>query len=91
MQRPRPDLKGPWDRLRAAAQLEDVRIHDIRRSFGLEIARKAGLHVASKLLRHSSVKVTEQVYAPLGIDELRDAVEKRADVLPFPDQKKNAR
>ena len=23
--------------------------------------------------------------------ELRDAVEKRADVLPFPDQKKNAR
>lgn len=90
VQRPRPDLKGPWDRLRAAAQLEDVRIHDIRRSFGLEIARKAGLHVASKLLRHSSVKVTEQVYAPLGIDELRDAVEKRADVLPFPDQKRNA-
>ncbi|HQN09271.1 MAG TPA: site-specific integrase [Thermoanaerobaculia bacterium] len=89
-ERPRADLRGPWDRLRQRAQLEDVRIHDIRRSFGLEIARKAGLHVASKLLRHSSVKVTEQVYAPLGIDELRDAVEKRADVLPFPDQKRNA-
>lgn len=90
LQRPRADLKGPWERLRAAAELEDVRIHDLRRSFGLEIARKAGLHIASKLLRHSSVKVTEQVYAPLGIDELREAIERRADVLPFPEQKKSA-
>jgi len=89
-ERPRADLKGPWERLRAAARLEDVRIHDIRRSFGLEVAKSAGLHVASKLLRHSSVKVTEQVYAPLGIEDLRAAVEKRADVLPFPDQKRNA-
>lgn len=87
---PRADLKRPWERLRVEAELGDVRIHDIRRSFGLEVARSAGLHVASKLLRHSSIKVTEAVYAPLGLDELRQAVERRADVLPFPDQKKNA-
>lgn len=88
--RPRADLKKPWERLRTTAVLGDVRIHDIRRSFGLEVAKAAGLHVASKLLRHSSIKVTEAAYAPLGIDDLRAAVEKRADVLHFPDQKKNA-
>ncbi|MCL4810812.1 MAG: site-specific integrase, partial [Thermoanaerobaculia bacterium] len=87
---PRADLKKPWERLRTEAALGDVRIHDIRRSFGLEVAKKAGLHVASKLLRHSSIKVTEAAYAPLGLDELREAVEKRADVLPFPEQKKSA-
>jgi integrase len=90
LQRPKGDLKGPWERLRDEAKLEDVRIHDIRRSFGLEVAKAAGLHVASKLLRHSSIKITEQVYAPLGIEDLRAAVEKRADVLHFPDQKKSA-
>jgi len=87
---PRADLKKPWERLREVAKLGDVRIHDIRRSFGLEVAKTAGLHVASKLLRHSSIKVTEAAYAPLGLDELREAVEKRADVLHFPDQKKSA-
>ena len=87
---PRADLKNPWERLRTEAELGDVRVHDIRRSFGLEVAKSAGLHVASKLLRHSSIKVTEQVYAPLGLEDLRAAVEKRADVLLFPDQKKSA-
>jgi hypothetical protein len=31
--------------------------------------------LASKLLRHSDIRVTEKVYAPLGIDSLREAVE----------------
>jgi integrase len=84
--KPRADLKTPWDRLRTHSELGDVRVHDIRRSFGLAVAKAAGLHIASKLLRHSSIKVTEQVYAPLGIEDLRAAVERRADVLPFPKQ-----
>jgi len=70
---PRSDLKRPWNQIRNKAQLEDCNIHDLRRSFGLRVARAAGLHVASKLLRHSTVKVTEAVYAPLGIEELRRA------------------
>ncbi len=75
--RPRRDLKKAWARLQAAADLQDVHIHDLRRTFGLHIARKAGLHVASKLLRHSDVRVTERVYAPLGIEDLRAAMEGR--------------
>jgi integrase len=90
--RPRADLRDAWARVKAAAgktapSVVDVHIHDLRRSFGLAIARAHGLHVASKLLRHSSTKVTEQVYAPLGLDELRKAVEKRADALPFAPKK----
>jgi len=80
----RKDLKKPWDAIRTAAEIPDVTMHDVRRTFGLHIARSAGLHVASKLLRHSSIKVTESHYAPLGIDELRSALEKHsADVVPI--------
>lgn len=70
---PRSDLKRPWDQILKTAQLQDCHIHDLRRSFGLRVARAAGLHVASKLLRHSTIHVTESVYAPLGIEELRRA------------------
>jgi integrase len=81
---PRFDLKRPWERLRTAAKLPaDVHVHDVRRTFGLAIARSAGLHVAQKLLRHSSVNVTERVYAPLGLEELRRATEVHSVAIPF--------
>ncbi len=93
--KPRHDLKGPWERAMSRARatakkderptdfLADVHVHDLRRTFGLHVARSAGLHVASKLLRHRDVRVTEAVYAPLGIEELRAAVTKRTLPLPF--------
>lgn len=73
--KPRDDLRKPWAKLRTAAGCPDVTIHDVRRTFGLHAAKSAGLHVASKLLRHSTVRITEQVYAPLGMDDLRKATE----------------
>ena len=78
---PRYDLQSAWKRIRKAAKLEDVRVHDLRRTFGLEVARQSGLHVASKLLRHGDVRITEQVYAPLGIEDLRKAVQSRSKSL----------
>lgn len=85
--RHRVDLKGPWKRIREAAGVCDVTIHDVRRTWGLAVARTAGIHVASKLLRHSDIRMTESTYAPLGIDELRDAAaatqRKRGEVLAF--------
>ena len=80
---PRSDLQKPWAFIKEQAKLEGVTIHDIRRTFGLQVARTAGLHVASKLLRHSDIRVTERHYAPLGIDELRDALVEREKVLPL--------
>jgi integrase len=86
--KPRADLKRWWYRLIEDAGIEGVRQHDIRRTFGLEVARSAGLHLASKLLGHSTIRVTEKVYAPLGIDELRKAAEgvasaRKAKIIPF--------
>jgi integrase len=74
--KPRFDLKRPWEDLCKAADLEGVHIHDVRRTYGLHAARQAGLHIASKLLRHSSVAVTERVYVPLGLDDLRKGTSK---------------
>ena len=78
---PRSDLKKPWNQIRKVAELPDVHLHDLRRTFGLRVTRKAGLHVASKLLRHADVRVTEQVYSPLGLAELRKATEVQAKGL----------
>jgi integrase len=75
--KPRADLKKPWAELLKAAELTDVHIHDIRRTFGLHVARRAGIHVASRLLRHSDIRVTERHYAPLGLDDLRKALDAR--------------
>jgi integrase len=84
--RHRENLRSTWDRLRAECGVADVTIHDLRRTFGLHIARKAGLHVASKLLRHSDVRVTERVYAPLGLDDLRAAANNRSGVTTGRDE-----
>jgi integrase len=75
--RPRSDLKRPWVHLTKAAELDNARINDLRRTFGLQITQSSGLHFASKLLRHSDVRVTEQHYAPLDINEQRKALEMR--------------
>ena len=72
----RTDLTRPWQAIQKAAGVQDVHIHDVRRTFGLAIARSAGIHVASKVLRHSSVAITAAIYAPLGIEELSKAVNK---------------
>lgn len=87
---PRKDLKGPWKRAMEAAGLADagLTLHDVRRTVGLAITRSAGLHVASKALRHSSVSITERIYAPLGLEDVREGVEKGAQLLRFRGRKK---
>ena len=79
--KPRFDLKKPWDALRVAAEIPDVHIHDLRRDYGLRVSKAAGLHVASKLLRHADVRVTEAVYAPLALADLRVATEQQSGEL----------
>lgn len=76
----RADLKKPWERVRRTAELGDATLHDIRRTFGKLVAREAGLHMASALLRHSDVRITASTYAPMAEGEMRAAVSR---VLPF--------
>ncbi len=80
------DMRSLWERVCTEAKLEGVNVHDIRRSVGLAIARTAGLVAAQKLLRHSTPGVTSRVYMPLGVEELRGALEAAvapAKVLPM--------
>jgi len=79
--RPRESLKGPWARLKAAARVDPtIRLHDLRRGYGLAVARTHGLRMAQLLLRHSDIRVTEAHYAPEGFDTLKAATNA---VVPF--------
>lgn len=69
--RPYAEVRDLWDKLKEEAKLPDVNIHDLRRTYGLNVAREAGILAASKLLRHSGIGITAKVYAPLGVEELR--------------------
>lgn len=70
------NLKAPWDRLRKAAGLEDVRIHDLRHSFA-SVAAMAGmsLPMIGTLLGHTRVETTQR-YAHLAADPVREATER---------------
>jgi len=68
-----------WVRVRKAANLEDVRLHDLRHSaasFGL--AGGLGLEVIGKLLGHADIKTTRR-YAHLSDGHVRAAAESMAD------------
>ncbi|MCK6681620.1 MAG: tyrosine-type recombinase/integrase, partial [Thermoanaerobaculia bacterium] len=67
------DVKRPWQRLKDRAGLDGVTVHDIRRTFGKLVAKHAGIHMASALLRHSDLRVTAKVYAPFSEGEQREA------------------
>jgi integrase len=60
-------VKSGFRRAREAAGLPTVTFHDLRRSCGsLMVNMGVDLYTVSGILGHSSVKVTEQVYAHLG-------------------------
>ena len=64
-----------WRRIRKAAGLEDVRLHDLRHSFAsIAVSRGASLSMIGALLGHSSQATTER-YAHLHDDPLRSVTE----------------
>ena len=53
--------------------IKDGRFHDLRRTFGLNLIKQGmSIYKVSKLLGHSSVRTTEQHYAPLLTVEIED-------------------
>ena len=79
-------LIEPKRQIKKAVTLSGVQfcLHDLRRTFGARIARTAGLQVASRLLRHKDIKVTEAVYAPIDETVLREALRGAGEVVSFP-------
>ena len=67
------DLQRPWRRIRKQADLEDVRIHDLRHSFASRaLALGESLTMIGKLLGHTQVQTTAR-YAHLARDSIQTA------------------
>ena len=65
------DLQHPWRRIRARADLDDVRIHDLRHSFASRaLALGESLPMIGKLLGHTQVQTTAR-YAHLANESVK--------------------
>jgi integrase len=72
-------MDKPWGRVRKRAGIEDVRLHDLRRTVGSWMAESGvSLLVIGKTLDHSN-PVTTQIYARLSQDPVREALEKHGN------------
>lgn len=66
------NLQKPWRRIRAAAGLPDVRLHDLRHSFASVAAARGGsLPLIGKLLGHTQAQTTAR-YAHLAAEPVRE-------------------
>ena len=75
------DLQKPWRRVRKAAGLEDVRIHDLRHTFASEaVMGGESLPMVGRILGHTQAQTTAR-YAHLADDPLRKASERIASSL----------
>lgn len=83
------NVAKPWRRIRKEAGLNDVRIHDLRRTLGSWlVAAGASLPLIGKTLNHSNQETTA-IYARLQLDPVRQALEANAErmltyALPSP-------
>ncbi len=75
------DLQAVWTRVRKTADLEDVRIHDLRHSFA-SIGASTGdsMLIIGALLGHSSAKTTQR-YTHLSDHPLKSAAERISDEI----------
>jgi len=70
------DFQKPWRRIRARAELDDLRIHDLRHSFASgAVSMGESLPMISKLLGHTQVQTTAR-YAHLADAPMHDAAER---------------
>ena len=70
------NLEKPWRRIRAAADIEDVRLHDLRHSFAsVAVGLGEGLPMIGKLLGHTQTQTTAR-YAHLAADPVKQATER---------------
>jgi integrase len=75
------NISKPWNRVRARANLDDVHLHDLRRSVGSWLA-EAGFSLISigKVLGHRSPRTT-QIYARLTDGAARQALESHSEKM----------
>jgi len=75
------NIDKPWRRVRKAAGLEDVTLHDLRRTVGSWLAQDgSSLPLIGKVLNHSNSSTT-QIYARFADDSGRKALEKHGEAI----------
>lgn len=66
------NLQKPWRRIRKPADIDDVRIHDLRHSFAsIAAAHGASLQRIGRLLGHTNAQTTQR-YAHLVADQVKE-------------------
>jgi integrase len=79
--RARLGIRSPWERVRQAAGLKDVRFHDLRHSYAsLLVGDGVSLHIVGRLLGHTQAQTTMR-YAHLADDPLREATDRVGKLL----------
>ncbi len=77
----RVDPRRTWNRVRAVAGLQDLVLHDLRRTLGSWQARSgASLVMIGKSLNHKSPEATA-IYARLDMDPVRESVERATTAM----------
>lgn len=80
--------KKGWNRVLNRAGLEDVRLHDLRRTMGsYQTIGGASTAIVGKTLGHKNPSSTA-VYARMTLDPVRDAMEKAVALMKTPVEKK---
>jgi len=75
------NISKPWGRMRKAAGIEAVRLHDLRRTVGSWLAQSGNsLALIGKILNHSDQSTTA-IYARFGQDNVRAAMEEHGQQL----------
>lgn len=75
------DIKKAWGRIQKRAGINDVRVHDLRRTTGSWLAAGGeSLLLIGRALNHSQLKTTE-IYARLQLDPIRIALQNNAERL----------
>ena len=75
------NIQKPWDRIRQAAGMPDLRLHDLRHTFAsIAVMGGMSLPMVGALLGHKHARTTQR-YAHLAGDPLHIAAEKIASGL----------
>lgn len=73
--------KSAWKRILKRARIENLRLHDLRRTLGsYQAINGANSYVIGKSLGHKSAASTE-VYARLNLDPVKESVSKASDMI----------
>jgi integrase len=73
--------KKAWARIRTAAKVKNIWVHDLRRTLGSRLVNAGySLPLIAKVLNHSQLSTTE-IYAHLSLDPQREALEANATAL----------